>query len=115
MFGEQEVLNYILETNLNIFWVHSLSSGVDKLLTISRLKDNDKITLTNSKGAYGESLAIFALFSMLYFSYQAPTFLSAYSNKQWVVPSNIKMLIGKTLLIVGCGANGDHYLQKRRN
>jgi phosphoglycerate dehydrogenase-like enzyme len=99
------VLPEIINLNKNLKWVHTISAGVDKFLALKEIKDNDKIVLTNSKGAYADNLAEFAVFSMLYFSFNAPVFVQAFIEKKWISPVS-STLKGKTLSVIGFGENG---------
>jgi D-2-hydroxyacid dehydrogenase (NADP+) len=103
--ADHEVLPDVINLNKNLKWVHSMWAGVDKFLTKQELKENDKIVLTNARGAYANSLAEFAMFSMLYFSFNAPVFLKAFSERKWVMPVS-STLKGKTLSVIGYGENG---------
>jgi len=112
--SESDLVPSLLNANSEIKWIHSMFAGVDKFLNYSEIKNNKNITLTNSKGAFAESLSEFALFSMLYYSYNAPDFVSAYSKKNWIRPINT-MLKDKRLLIVGYGMNGTSLAQKAKS
>jgi phosphoglycerate dehydrogenase-like enzyme len=111
--AETDVLPDIINSNKNLKWVHSMFAGVDKFVNRNELYDNDSITLTNAKGAYANSLAEFSMFSMLYFSFNAPIFLTAFAEKRWVTPMSTT-LRGKTLSIVGYGLNGIAIAQRAK-
>ena len=85
--------------------MHSMFAGVDKFLNIREIFENDSVTLTNSRGAFADSLAEFGIFSMLYFYYNTPIYHSAFKDRKWTQPLN-KMIKDKTLTIVGYGQNG---------
>lgn len=103
--SESDVLQHFLNKNKDIKWVHSMFAGVDKFLNMKDIFENDSITLTNSRGAFADSLAEFGVFSMLYFYYNTPEYISAYKDKKWIRPINT-MIKNKTLTIVGYGLNG---------
>ena len=101
---EADVIEDVLDQNKNCKWVHCMWSGVDKLLSKPKIMDHN-IMLTNGRGAFSKSLAEFSIFSMLYFSYNMPTYHKVFQEKGWVKPLN-KMINQKTLTIVGYGWNG---------
>jgi phosphoglycerate dehydrogenase-like enzyme len=103
--SETDLLPEIISKNKNLRWVHSMFAGVDKFVNKKELLENDNIMLTNAKGAYANSLAEFTMFAMLYHSFNAPLFLKAFSEREWVTPLSMT-LRGKTLSIVGYGLNG---------
>lgn len=103
--SETDVLQSFLDKNKKIRWVHSMFAGVDKFLGIKDIFDKDTIALTNSRGAFADSLSEFAIFSMLYFYYNSPLYFQLFKEKKWAKPLN-KMIKGKTLTIVGYGSNG---------
>jgi len=76
-------------------WIHCTTVGVDRF-TSDKLKSSG-IHLTNSKGAFSNSLAEFVLFSMLYFSKKTPYFNKQRSNKIWA-PSEVNMASGKKVV-----------------
>jgi len=80
---EIDVLEDILEQNPNVTWIHTISSGVDKFLKIPKILDN-KITLTNSRGAYKTPLAEYSILGMLYFSYDIPTYNKTFNKRGWI-------------------------------
>ena len=45
---EPSLMDPLLKNCPNIFWIHGLGTGVEKLLECPLLANNDKITLTNS-------------------------------------------------------------------
>ena len=94
---------------LNIFpsikWMHSLAAGIEKLISINSLWNNDNIILSNSRGAYSECLGEVGITSMMYFSYNIYSYVEKMKNKEWPFRLN-KMLNKKKLLIIGYGNNG---------
>jgi len=111
--SEAELIPSFLSQNKNIYWVHSMFAGVDKFLSLKEISDNKKIILTNSRGAFADSLSEFGIFSMLFYSYNSPAYIQAYSQKKWIRPTN-KMLKDKTLIIVGYGYNGANLASKAK-
>ena len=100
-----KLITYILETFPSIKWMHSLSAGIENIFKIDKLCNNDNIILTNSKGAYSETLGEMGIACMMYFSYNLYTYIDNMKNRLWKPMLN-KMLDKKTLLIIGYGNNG---------
>jgi phosphoglycerate dehydrogenase-like enzyme len=109
--SEADCVPTLLRTNGNIKWVHSMFAGVDKFLNIKEIFSNEDVILTNSRGAFADSLAEFGIFSMLYFYYNTPVYMKAYKEKKWIRPVNT-MIKNKTLTIVGYGQNGEVLAKK---
>ena len=95
----------ILNTFPSIKWMHSLAAGIEKLVPIESLWNNDNIILSNSRGAYSECLGEVGITSMMYFSYNIYSYVEKMKNKEWPFRLN-KMLNKKILLIIGYGNNG---------
>jgi len=88
-------------------------AGVDKFLNKKEVLENDKIVLTNARGAYAESLAEFCIFAMLFFCFNTQVYLKAYEERKWVQPVN-KLIKDKSLCIVGYGLNGIEIAKKAK-
>lgn len=67
-WGMTDLVNQVLDANPSIKWVHSFSAGVDAYMNPGMIAKADRITLTNSKGAFSESLGEFIAFAMLWFA-----------------------------------------------
>lgn len=80
-------------------------SGVDKFIKTKEIRENDKLILTNARGAYSEPLAEYTMMSMLYFNYNVPAYYKSMENRQWNKLTNI-MVDKKTICIIGYGKNG---------
>ena len=50
------LIGKIISAFPTIKWFHSFSSGIEKLFKIDNLINNDNIIISNSKGAYSDSL-----------------------------------------------------------
>lgn len=61
-----EKVEEILKINKNIKWIHFFTAGIDSLMTPAIKKY--PCIMTNSKGAYSESLGEWIAFGMLWFS-----------------------------------------------
>ncbi len=84
-------------------WVHTLSAGVEHLLTPEFAAS--PVPLTNSRGVYKRSLAEFALLGILYFAKDIPRMLANQRAGRWE-PFEITEAHGKTVGIVGYGEIG---------
>lgn len=84
-------------------WVHTLSAGVEHLLTPEFAAT--PVPLTNSRGVYKRSLAEFALLGILYFAKDIPRMLANQRAGRWA-PFEITEAHGKTVGIVGYGEIG---------
>ena len=97
-------MTYILNTFPSIIWVHSLAAGIENLFKIENIY-NENIILSNSRGAYSETLGEMGITSMLYFSYNLYNYIENMENKKWHPLMN-NILNKKILLIIGYGNNG---------
>ena len=88
-----------------IKWFHSFAAGIEKLFTIDNLINNDNIIISNSKGAYSDSLGEIGIVSMMYFSYHIYPYVECQLKKEWTPMVN-STLSNKKLLIIGYGNNG---------
>lgn len=111
--SDSDIIGEIINKNKNLFWVHCMWAGVDKFLSKKGIMENNNIILTNARGAYAESLAEYAIFSMLYFYFNAPIYLKGFKDRKWVRPLN-KQINNKTLTIVGYGLNGIELAKKAK-
>lgn len=102
-----------IKLNPNLRWIHCMWAGVDKFLSKKEIFDNDKIVLTNARGAYADSLAEYSIFAMLYYSFNTNLYLKCFQNRKWEQPIN-KMINKKTLTIVGYGLNGIQLAKKAK-
>ena len=100
-----KLISDILNSFPSIKWMHSLAAGVEKLFKTDIFCNNDNIVLSNSRGAYSESLGEIGITSMMYFSYNIYSYVEKMKNKKWA-PNINSMLDKKTLLIIGYGNNG---------
>ena len=95
----------IISTFPTIKWFHSLAAGIEKLFKIDNLINNDNIIISNSRGAYSDSLGEIGITSMMYFSYNIYSYVESQKNKKWAPLVNTT-LSQKNLLILGYGNNG---------
>lgn len=87
-------------------WIHTVSAGVDRLLT-PRLRDSG-VLLTNSRGVHAVGIAEHVVALMLAFARGLPALLDAQRAARWTPPPfrGSFELQGQTLAVVGQGAIG---------
>lgn len=105
---------YDIETLLpyapNLKWIHSLSAGVENLITASVISNN--IIVTNSKGIHSIPVSEHVLALMLAFSRDLPQMLRNQAKKDWKRPIVLDELHEKTVGIVGLGSIGREIAKK---
>ena len=99
MWGFQDA-EPILAAGPNIRWVHSLSDGVERLLSPSML--SRPIHLTNSHGVHDRAVSEHTLALLLAWMRRIPDAVRHQSAHEWIRPRG-DTLFGKTILIVGFG------------
>ena len=110
MWGFQDV-EPILAAGPNIRWVHSLSDGVERLLSPSML--SRPIHLTNSHGVHGRAVSEHTLALLLAWMRRIPDAVRHQSAHEWIRPRG-DTLFGKTILIVGFGSIGRALAERDR-
>jgi len=70
----REMTEMLVDKSPKLRWVHTLTTGVDFLLT-PKLIGAKHITFTNAKGTYALPLAEFVLLALLYFAKRVPLFM----------------------------------------
>ena len=103
----------IIATFPTIKWFHSLAAGIEKLFKIDNLINNDNIIISNSKGAYSDSLGEIGITAMMYFSYHIYPYIEYQLKKQWTPLVNTT-LSKRKLLILGYGNNGISLAKKAK-
>lgn len=84
-------------------WVHSLSAGVENILSPELIAS--PVPLTNGRGVFRKSLAEFAIGAILFFAKDLRRMLRNQEAGRWA-PFDIEMVEGQTLGIVGYGEIG---------
>ena len=102
LWGFQNV-EPLLEEGKQIRWVHSLSDGVERLLTPSMMAR--PILLTNSHGVHDKSVSEHAMAMLLSWFHNIPQVTRQKEVRIWKRPKN-QMLDGKTMLLAGFGGIG---------
>lgn len=102
LWGFQDV-EPLLQAGPKIRWVHSLSDGVEKLLTPSML--SRPILLTNSHGVHDRSVSEHAMALILSFLRRIPEAVRNQDARIWKRPRP-ELLADKTIAIIGFGGIG---------
>ncbi len=110
MWGFQDA-EPILAAGPRIRWVHSLSDGVERLLTPSML--SREIHLTNSHGVHDRAVSEHTLAMLLSWYRRIPDAVRHQKNHEWIRPRS-ESLFGKTILIVGFGSIGRAIAQRAK-
>ncbi|MDQ6759211.1 MAG: D-2-hydroxyacid dehydrogenase [Acidobacteriota bacterium] len=98
-----EPFRSVFPSGKKLKWVHSLSAGVENILSPELIES--PVPLTNGRGVFRRSLSEFAIGAMLFFAKDLRRMLRNQEAGKWA-PFDIEMLEGKTLGIVGYGEIG---------
>jgi len=111
VFGPvSRMLDPALEPGSRLRWIHSLSAGVDRLLT-PRLLAAEHVMVTSSKGPMGPLMAEHAVMMMLALARDLPGFMRDQAERRWRFLADERPmvdLLGKTVVILGVGNVGGH-------
>lgn len=108
MWGFQNVQPF-LEASPHVRWIHSLSDGVERLLTKDMLKRS--IILTNSHGIHDHAVADHTLALLLSLVRCLPIMIRQQDQKIWKRPKT-DSLYQKTVAIIGYGSIGKAIAQR---
>ncbi|MBT0956637.1 D-2-hydroxyacid dehydrogenase [Alphaproteobacteria bacterium KMM 3653] len=92
-------------------WVQALTTGVDNLLSMEAMRP--EVTLTNCGGFHGPQMSELAFLMMLSLNRDFPRMLVNQGQQKWERWPQ-KLLLGKTVAVVGVGAIAED-LTKRAN
>jgi phosphoglycerate dehydrogenase-like enzyme len=101
----REPLATLLAEVPTLSWVHTLTTGVDYILSPTLATEWESGTLTNARGISNSLLAEYVLLSCLYFAKELPRLRQNQSHKQWD-KYPVSELQGATLGIFGYGSIG---------
>lgn len=111
MWGFQDV-EPVLNAAPNVRWIHSLSDGVERLLSPSMMKRS--IALTNSHGIHDRTVAEHTMALLLGFSRQIPQAVRQQDSKTWKRPKSFS-IYKKTIAIIGFGGIGRAIAQRAKS
>jgi phosphoglycerate dehydrogenase-like enzyme len=101
----------------NLVWIQAMSAGVDHLVAMKPLADNDRIVLTNMRAVHGPAIADHAFAMLLTLTRNMREHLADQAKAQWdragddSGPAPIA-LQGRTMLVVGLGGIGAEIAQR---
>ena len=98
--GLEDIVPYLP----NLKWIHSISAGVEKIISPDII--NRSILMTNAKGVMGSALAEYVIGSCLYFAKQFRNLLQHQQDRVWKRGFVVKELRGATMGILGYGDIG---------
>lgn len=101
----------LLEAAPHVRWVHSLSDGVERLLTKDMMER--PILLTNSHGIHDRSVAEHTMALLLGLSRNLPKAVRQQEAKIWERQRSVS-LFGKTIAIIGFGSIGRTIAQRAK-
>ncbi|KAA6427928.1 MAG: D-isomer specific 2-hydroxyacid dehydrogenase [Trebouxia sp. A1-2] len=87
----------------NLKWIHSVASGVERLLIPEMARDS--VIVTNSRGPYSHALAEWAITACSWFAKDLPRLKAQQKDRNWE-PYYVEELRGKHIGIVGYGDIG---------
>ncbi|WP_257984248.1 D-2-hydroxyacid dehydrogenase [Neobacillus cucumis] len=101
--GMRDNLN-ILKNAKNVKWVHSISAGLDAMLT-DDVKNSDVI-ITNAKGCTSVPIAEHTIALISAFAREVPTMVRKQRTQEWCKMLPVRTLAGSTVGIIGYGEIG---------
>lgn len=110
MWGFQNV-DPILDAAPHLQWVHSLSDGVERLLTPAMFERD--VVLTNSHGVHDNAVSEHTVAFILAWYHRLHEALRSQYDHEWKRP-NGDVLTGKRILIAGFGGIGRAIAEKAR-
>ena len=102
-FGKRELMKKILRQAARVRWIHSLTAGMDNVLFPALVES--RVPLTNSRGAFSQSLGEFAIGAVLFFAKDFRRMVRSQAAAVWE-PFDVEQVRGQTLGIVGYGDIG---------
>ncbi|NUP94572.1 MAG: D-2-hydroxyacid dehydrogenase [Planctomycetaceae bacterium] len=93
----------------NVRWVQSMSAGVDRYMGVKALVDDERIVMTNQKGAYGPAIADHVFGMVLSLARDLRFYAERQQERTWArggSDGKAFALQGRTLLVLGLGGIG---------
>jgi phosphoglycerate dehydrogenase-like enzyme len=84
-------------------WAHTPSAGIEKILSVEIV--SSPVLLTNGRGLFARQLGEWILAVMLFFTYELRRCIKNQEARRWQ-PYEHAGLHGRTLAVIGYGANG---------
>ncbi len=99
------MLNALIPRSPDLRWVHAMSAGVEYLNDAGLKQHAAKVTFTNSKGAYNQSMAEHVLLGILFFTKNIPLQMG-YKREHRFMKLPVQTALGATVGIIGYGSIG---------
>ncbi len=93
----------------NLVWVQAMSAGVDRYMGVAALVENERIVLTNQRGAHGPAIADHCFAMLLTLTRDLRFFADRQREQKWAREGSGKQpfaLEGRTMFVVGLGGIG---------
>jgi phosphoglycerate dehydrogenase-like enzyme len=109
--GSRTLFEQIWRLAPRVRWVHSMWTGIDRIVFPDLI--DSPVPLTNSRGAFSESLAEFAIGAVLFFAKDFRRMVRSQKAGSWD-PFDVDWVKSRTLGIVGYGDIGRAAAQKAK-
>lgn len=98
-----KVLDHVIERTPNLRWIHSISAGVDKVVT--PLSRHRGLQVTNARGVFSRPIAEYVVMMCLVIARRLPQLFDLQRERTWQ-PLRGEELGGLTVGIIGYGSIG---------
>jgi phosphoglycerate dehydrogenase-like enzyme len=98
-----KVLDHVIERTPNLRWIHSISAGVDKVVT--PLSRHRGLQVTNARGVFSRPIAEYVVMMCLVIARRLPQLFDLQRERTWQ-PLRGQELGGLTVGIIGYGSIG---------
>ncbi|HET9498126.1 MAG TPA: D-2-hydroxyacid dehydrogenase [Candidatus Limnocylindria bacterium] len=97
------VLDHVIERTPNLRWIHSISAGIDKVVT--PLSRHRGLQVTNARGVFSRPIAEYVVMMCLVIARRLPQLLDLQRERTWQ-PLRGEELGGLTVGVIGYGSIG---------
>jgi phosphoglycerate dehydrogenase-like enzyme len=98
-----KVLDHVIERTPNLRWIHSISAGIDKVVT--PLSRHRGLQVTNARGVFSRPIAEYVVMMCLVIARRLPQLFDLQRERTWQ-PLRGEELGGLTVGIIGYGSIG---------
>jgi phosphoglycerate dehydrogenase-like enzyme len=110
-FGNKELMKKLWPLASRLVWVHSLTAGLDAVLFPELVES--PVPLTNSRGAFSQTLGEFVIASILFFAKDLRRMVRNQAAGAWA-PFDVEEVRRQTLGVVGYGDIGRAIAQRAK-
>jgi phosphoglycerate dehydrogenase-like enzyme len=99
----------------NLVWVQAMSAGVDRYMSLAPLVENERLVLTNQRGAHGPAIADHCFAMLLTLTRDLRFFADQQREQKWAREGSGKQpfaLEGRTMFVVGLGGIGTEVAER---